>query len=233
MPDSDEPTRNGKASNRSESGITLIELMVTLVISGILAAAMVQIIRQTSEAMKTNRKISNVLDNLRSASQLITNNIRTVGRSADDSGAEYRLIGVDGDGDEFEDSDTETERVLSGPNNADHLHLHAEFPHEASGDTRLFCIYLNDGTHRFLEDSDGDGNNEWGVLKRDTWVDRDDYFSDGDDYNAVNISKVTGDTPIGYNIDYLSFRYYDADHGGSGQWFNAWNSHDTSLTQIE
>lgn len=224
--------------HREESGVTIVEILVAMAVTGILAVALVQVIRQTSEAIESNRKISKMLGNLRSAGQRMTNKIRTVGRTARNSRQEYRLIGFNPDG-RFEDSDTSTGRPLGSPSDGDHLHFHAQFPDPptgetpAAGDTHVVGFFLNDGTHQYLTDQDGDGINEWGLLSRDTYV----TGASIDISNpASTISNLTGAVPIGYNVDYLSFRYYDAGDttaGGSrGSWFQSWDSHDFSRLYI-
>lgn len=224
------PTGEGHPDATGESGVTLVEILVAMAVTGILAVALVQVIRQTSRAIRSNQKITKVMGNLRSAGQRMTNEIRTVGRTARESRREYRLIGIDADG-RFEDSATSAGRPLSRPGQSDHLHFHARFTQD--GDTPVVGFFLNDGSHRYLVDQDGDGDEEWGLLQRDTDV-------SGGSIDLGNpadaITNLTGATPIGYNVDYLSFRYYDAGDttagGDTGAWFNSWDSHDFSRPYI-
>lgn len=220
-----------KARPKSEDGVTLIETMVAILVIGILAGIILEITRQTTQAVQQNQALSRMFNDLHSAGERLSDDLRTFSRKFDVSSFRFRFVGRNGD-DGFEATETTSARPSSA-SAQDHLHIHAMY--SSSGDTDAerirLCYFLNDGEHPYLEDQDGDGTREWGLLKRrDRFVDQ---AADPDSLVPplnIDITDLTSARPIGYGIDRFSMRYYDSD---SDKWYNAWDSEDEDRAQID
>lgn len=207
--------------NRKESGLTLLELTVAIVLMSLLAGILLQVTDVSYKLISEGRSKSRLQGELHSAGQQLTNELRSLTNRFEMSGNRFRFIGVDGDGNKYEHINTDDNRPDS-PEDVDHLHLraiYADTDSESGNHGKLqVCFFLNDGDHPFLTSTSGD-ESQWALLRRDRRTDN----------PQTDITDLDGTDPIGYNIDYLSFRYYDSD---TNKWYHEWDSLDTDLTQV-
>lgn len=221
---SDRGTPRANRGDEGRAGVTLVELLVAIAVTSILVLALLQVIRRTTQTVRTNQARTTLMTNLTATGQRIANDLRGRGREASGSVVGYKLIGEDGD-ETFENDLEDTGRPLDVPRDGDHFHLHPKnYPADDSVEPEHLCFFLSDGAHPDLDDEDGDGNDEWGLIRRAGHINP--HWSAGkiaivpDDANDV-FDKAA---PVGSNIDYLSFRYYGRD---DDQWSNTWDSDDT------
>lgn len=205
----------------TESGMTLVELLVATVVIGIIVVILMQITRLSYSYTDKSRSMSVLVDEVHSAGEQITDDLRTMTNRLEMSGYNFRFVGLDGDG-QFQHTFDTDERPDS-LTHTDHLHLHATEPDtdtETGVHGRLqLCYYLNDGDHPHVEAHSG-GNPQWALLRRER----------RNPEPSLDRSDIDNTDPIGFNIDYLSFRYYDSD---TNEWYNEWDSEDTSLDQVD
>lgn len=210
-------------------GITLIEMLVAIAVTGILSGVLLQVIRQTTQAVGTTQAQTRLIKNLSRTGLKMGNDIRGQLKEATESGTSWVLIGVDGDGKgypgqnpsapgQFEVEDQSPGRLVSNPENVDHFHMHAKGVDARRG------FFLNDGDHGRLE------ADQWGLLWRDGSLNI--------PYDETDLADLSGTELVGFNIDYLSIRYYDDDFDNpplcedEDGWFHTWRSDDMSLPQI-
>lgn len=219
----DRGTPRANRGDEGRAGVTLVELLVAIAVTSILVLALLQVIRRTTQTVRTNQARTTLMTNLTATGQRIANDLRGRGREASGSVVGYKLIGRNGDGsDGFVNDLEDTGRPLNVPRDGDHFHLHPKnYPNDPELSFEHLCFFLNNGDHPDLDDEDGDGNDEWGLIRRHGEV-----GSPGNrwDDNRIAPLDYTEAAPVGSNIDYLSFRYYDRD---DDQWSNTWDSGNT------
>lgn len=210
----------------SQEGFTLVEIMVAMAITVLLATGLASVINQITRVSQQQRKLSDVQNNLYFAMNDMVDDIRQVARQSQtwDTTARFRFIGRDNDG-TFENSDL-TDNRINQTSDADTLFFHALTKDEEvttdRADRETIGFFLTaEETNLY----DGDA---WRLVRYSRKYKESD-FNDDRLMPPMEIQYTEGDqSTISIYVDRLSFRYMD----DSGNWHNAWDSHDLSLSQV-
>lgn len=212
-----------------ESGLTLVELLVTTAVTALLASALAATIHQITTVTMQQRRLSESRSHLLYAMNSIVDDLRRVGRQTErwKGDVHYRLLGEDGDG-TFENSTLNDARP-SGNENVDRLFFHALLGDQEIGDGsgRVSVGYFLSprANNLYREDT-------WRLIRFNDKHDE-DHSADGDLVPPLNtdINSVSENTknPVAARIDRLSFRYRSED----GNWYNTWDSDQPALPQVD
>lgn len=218
-------------SRRGESGLTLVELLVTTAVTALLATALATTIHQITTVTMKQRQLTESRSHLLYALNTIVDDLRRVGRQTErwNANVHYRLLGRDGDG-TFQNSSRSHDRP-SDNENVDRLYFHGLLGDREIGGTsgRVSIGYFlspkankiyREGTWRlirFNQKHDEENANDGKLLPP--------FNTDIDSLYATEGDK----TAVAARIDRLSFRYRSKD----GSWYNTWDSDQTALPQID
>jgi len=232
--------RRNDQNKGNEDGFTLIEALVTTAVLGILSVVLANIVSQVTTAATKQESLSSLLTNLNIAGNQIIDDLRSANRNSQLSGSTYRFLGVDGDG-TFETQTTVSHESLavSSGEDVDHLHYHNLYSnleldaHLSKSDPADESVSERVRLDYFLcapvatSCSYSPLGGERGVMKRRERHDKEHLDTDGVAVPPINpdIMNTSGANPLAFNVDYLSFRYYDNEEGGgTGSWSNSWDS---------
>lgn len=229
--------RAGRSVN-GEGGFTLIEALVATAVLGILSVVLANVINQVTQATTSQRALGVLMTNLNMAGNQIVDDLRSANRNSAFSGKKFRFLGVDNDG-KFETTTEVSHEDLgvSSGNDVDHLHYHnlysnqeldAHLGGESSSSVSeraridyFLCAPVNTECNYSVL------GGELGVMKNRRRHDKEDLDQNNDFVPPIetDIMNTSGANVLAFNVDYLSFRYYDNDaNSGAGEWVNSWDS---------
>lgn len=212
----------------AESGLTLVELLVTTAVTALLAFALAATIHQITTVTVQQRRLSESRSHLLYAMNSIVDDLRSAGRQTErwQGDGHYRLLGRDGDG-TFENSTLSHSRPDSNED-VDRLYFHALLNDREIGEgsvrTSLGYFLSPKANSVYTEGT-------WRLIRFQKKQDE-DFFDDGELFPPFNtditsVSEQTKD-PVAARIDRLSLRY----RSEAGNWYNNWDSEDPSDPQV-
>lgn len=217
----------------SERGFTLVEALVAVAITGIIALVLMSVIRQVSIVTQSREAAASSLTGLNMAGHKISSVLKKAGRQQANmpTDVEFLFKGIDGDG--GWESTSVNESRPSSNTSQDRLYLHildSDPDVESPGSERTAVAFLLSQKETSLYQA-----GQWRLYqKRNTHDDTSAQNGNMMPATAVSGSEFStsfkdpsslgGGAPIGLKIDRLSFRYLDSD----GNWVNSWDSSTSS-----
>lgn len=233
---------NYEKGGSGQGGFTLVEALISVAVLGILTMVIANVISQVSQAAIAQKAGGRMMTNLNIAGNQIIDDLRSASRNNALSPQSFRFRGRDGDG-KFEKTTSvpHDDLGITDGTDVDDMHFHNLYSNleldahmgglgtkcsskagDCSGSERVRnCYYLcvpgSGCTYSVL-------GGEMGVMKR---RDRHTHNETDDGVVApplnIDITNNEGANPMAFNVDYLSFRYYDNE---TGTWSNTWDSDD-------
>lgn len=214
-----------------ESGLTLVELLVTTAVTALLASALATTIHQITTVTVQQRRLSESRSHLLYAMNSIVDDLRNAGRQTERLNGDdhYRLLGRDGDG-AFENSTLSHSRPDSNED-IDRLYFHALLGDQETGvenqSGRVSIGYFlspkansvyREGTWRLIRFN----------KKHNKGLSEDGKLFPPFNTDISSVSEATKN-PVAARIDRLSVRYRTED----GDWYNTWDSDQPALPQVD
>lgn len=232
---------------RAEDGLSMVEMLVTLAVLGIVMTMLASLYWNLTDTMRRNTARAEALETLTILSDDLYTDLANLAVNHDVMDTKpYRLVGIDGDG-TFENSTHDQHPDFSEtPNNlSDRLHLHvyysnSQISNDLSGANpaaalRVYQSYWING--KGSDHVKSELQNRYGLLKRRRKLNRNDRSTKINgkypvipvledeltpllDLNTSSSSHV-GTEILGLDIDYFSLRYYDLEND---TWRNCWDT---------
>jgi prepilin-type N-terminal cleavage/methylation domain-containing protein len=224
--------------NQDKNAFTMIEMMVTIAILGIVMSLLASVYVQMAETMRLNTARANALESLTIISNSMLGNLENMATNNEINGSPFSLVGVDGDG-KFENSTTDQYPDNFTPKaKSDKLHFFTNLPNNlVGGENATQHFYMLYWIHGQSDKFRSALKERYGLLALRQGLSREDRVEKiSGEYPLVpvvnnnltpldSVDEADGTTPsiLGLYIDYLSFRYYDP-KDDSDPWKNSWDS---------
>lgn len=225
---------------RNDSGFTLIEMLVSMAVLGVLLVGMAQLYTGMTRAARRSQSYANIHENVTLAANEIGNRLRSVARNNNliDTGG-FEFVGIDGNDGPFSNQPSTPHQDINSdlgdyPNDlSDRLHFHSLMSNRELDNSylseRVYYAYWINGENSPKPKSELEAR--WGIMvRRNPHTSGDTLPESGGQTTPLLDLNESGTnhlrvSPLTINIDFLKFRYYDAE---TDSWYESWNTVDPS-----
>jgi prepilin-type N-terminal cleavage/methylation domain-containing protein len=234
--------------SNGKRAFTLIEMMVTIAVLGIVMSLLAIIYVDMAETMRKNTSRANALETLTVVANRISTDIRNIAVNHGYMDKKvYRLVGLNGEGNnKFVNSLEKKHGNLSEPPNdlSDRLHFHGYTQNDSlqpspssSGDASDRVYYAHWINGEKSGNPKSELKNRYGILRRQVTHPQGKVgtggrrngelipYMNGDPTPKLDLNQSstihTGAEVLGANIDYFSVRYFD---GTNDVWRHCWDT---------
>ncbi len=226
-----------RTSGRATEGLTLVEVLVALAVTGLLVGSAAMLYTAMIDALRTSDAGFRMLENLSLAGERIAGDLRRAARRNPTApGGTFHFVGIDEDG-TFENSLGDPHRdVVRSRANWDRLHFHTLDPDvRLTGSCGSGGVCSERAYHAYWINGPRSTRTVFGLTEHTGLARRRiRHRTPGETLPRLDGSRSpvfsldntanpdrTGAGPVSFRIDYFSLRFFDP---ASSRWVNCWDT---------